>query len=79
VMFWVPRDIDGGMPAFTTNVEFGWLSRMSYEERNPMRMFYGRPDNAEKCKYLDWMYAHYQDKTPYNDLKTMIKDIVAFV
>lgn len=46
IAFWVPRDIKGGMPAFTTNVEFG-------EDLNSGKIVYGRPDNAEKCRYLD--------------------------
>lgn len=39
------------MPAFTTNVEFGyWLAK------TPEKIVYGRPDNARKIKYLDWLY-----------------------
>lgn len=76
VLFWVPRDIAGGMPAFTTNVEFGWVVRMAYEEGTPQRIFYGRPENADKCKYLDWLYQKYMDKQPYDDLASMIKCVV---
>lgn len=76
VLFWVPRDITGGMPAFTTNVEFGWVVRMAYEENNPQRVFYGRPDGADRCRYLDWLYNRYMKKSPYNDLETMIKCVV---
>lgn len=46
IVFWVPRDINGGMPAFTTNIEFG-------EDLDSQKMIYGRPNNAEKCKYMD--------------------------
>src|ERR1035438_21765 len=46
IVFWVPRDIAGGMPAFTTNIEFG-------EDLSSGKILYGRPDNAEKCRYLD--------------------------
>lgn len=46
IVFWVPRDIQGGMPAFTTNIEFG-------EDLNSNKIIYGRPVNAEKCRYLD--------------------------
>jgi len=46
---WVPRNIEGDMPAFTTNVEFGiW-----YKER---KFLYGRPEWADKCSYLDYVY-----------------------
>jgi len=76
VMFWVPRDIAGGMPAFTTNVEFGWMVRMAYEEGQSERVFYGRPDVAEKCQYLDWLYRHYMDREPYSDLKSIVSGVV---
>lgn len=46
ILFWVPRDIENGMPAFTTNIEFG-------EDLSSGKIVYGRPDNAEKCRYLD--------------------------
>ena len=46
IVFWVPRHVDGEMPAFTTNVEFG-------EDLHSGKTVYGRPENAEKCNYLD--------------------------
>lgn len=46
IVFWVPRSIDGRMPGFTTNVEFG-------EDLHSGKIVYGRPENAEKCRYLD--------------------------
>lgn len=46
ILFWVPRSIEGKMPAFVTNIEFG-------EDLASGRIVYGRPDTAEKCKYLD--------------------------
>lgn len=46
ILFWVARDIQGGMPAFTTNIEFG-------EDLHSGKIVYGRPDDAEKCRYLD--------------------------
>ena len=46
IFFWVPRDIQGQMPAFVTNVEFG-------EDLSSGKIVYGRPATAEKCKYLD--------------------------
>lgn len=76
VLFWVPRDVAGGMPGFTTNVEFGWVVRMAYEEGHPERVFYGRPESAEKCKYLDWLYHRYMDKEPHTDMQSMVKCIV---
>lgn len=46
ILFWVPRDIKGQMPAFVTNIEFG-------EDLSSGKIVYGRPDTAEKCRYLD--------------------------
>ena len=46
ILFWVPRDIAGKMPAFTTNVEFG-------EDLHSGKIVYGRPPQAEKNRYLD--------------------------
>lgn len=48
ILFWVPRELPN-MPAFTTNVEFGyWL--------HSGKVVYGRPNSASKVKYLDWLY-----------------------
>lgn len=46
ILFWVPRSIEGKMPGFVTNIEFG-------EDLSSGKIVYGRPDNADKCKYLD--------------------------
>ena len=54
IAFWIPRRLPD-MPAFTTNVEFGyWL--------HTGKVVYGRPNDAEKIKYLDWLY-----KLDYNE------------
>lgn len=50
IVFWVPRKMKT-MPALTTNVEFGyWLAR------EPKRVLYGRPNDAEHTGYLDWLF-----------------------
>ena len=54
VVFWVPRDVKGKMPAFTTNVEFG-----TYMQRKPYNVSFGYPEDADKMWYLDWLY-HYE-------------------
>ena len=51
IVFWVPRVIDRskadlGMPAFTTNFELG-------EDVHTGKVVYGRPESAQKCRYLD--------------------------
>ena len=70
IVFWIPRDLDT-MPAFTTNVEFGyWL--------HTNKVLYGRPDEAPKNKYLDWLYKVDYNKEPYNDMKALLKEAVNF-
>lgn len=64
IVFWIPRELPD-MPAFTTNVEFGyWL--------HTGKVLYGRPDNAEKIKYLDWLYELDYKVKPINNLKELM-------
>jgi nucleoside 2-deoxyribosyltransferase len=57
ILFWVPRDVAGGMPGFTTNVEFGFWLR-----EKPVIL--GFPEGAEKMTYLTWLYSKVTRKTP---------------
>ena len=53
------------MPAFTTNVEFGyWL--------HTGKVLYGRPDEAKKIKYLDWLYKTDMNIEPFNNLEDLL-------
>lgn len=71
IMFWVPRDLKD-MPAFTTNVEFGyWL--------HTGKVIYGRPDDSVKNKYLDWLYKLDYNKEPFNDLDELLKETIKMV
>lgn len=71
ILFWVPRHLPD-MPAFTTNVEFGyWL--------HSGKVLYGRPDDAEKIKYLDWLYELDYNKKPINDLKSLLEEAVKII
>jgi nucleoside 2-deoxyribosyltransferase-like protein len=45
-LFWVPRDLET-MPAFTTNVEFGFMIALA-----PERVVLGHPGGAPKMRYL---------------------------
>lgn len=68
IVFWIPRKLPD-MPAFTTNVEFGyWLSSK--------KVIYGRPDDATKIKYLDWLYELDYNMKPYNNLQTLLEESV---
>ncbi len=69
IAFWIPRHLPD-MPAFTTNVEFGyWL--------HTNKVVYGRPDDAEKIKYLDWLYKLDYAEEPVNNLRKLLEVSVA--
>lgn len=67
IVCWVPRELEK-MPAMTTNVEFG-------EDFDLGRFYYGRPDWAKKCTYLD-SKAKKQGIRIYNDLLALLQDVV---
>jgi hypothetical protein len=68
IAFWIPRTLPD-MPAFTTNVEFGyWL--------HTGKVLYGRPDDAKKIKYLDWLYKIDTNKEPSSSLEELLKESV---
>lgn len=64
IMFWIPRSLPD-MPALTTNVEFGyWL--------HSKKVVYGRPDNAQKIKYLDLLYKRDYNEEPINNIEELV-------
>ena len=68
ILFWIPRDLQD-MPAFTTNVEFGyWLYTG--------KVIYGRPDSAKKVKYLDWLYELDYNEKPFNNIDKLLKSSI---
>ena len=68
IVFWLPRKLPD-MPAFTTNVEFGyWL--------HTGKVLYGRPDDARKIQYLDWLYKTDTNKEPYTNLEELLKKAI---
>lgn len=64
IIFWVPRDLVS-MPAFTTNVEFGYWLKSA-------KTFYGRPDGAPKTSYLDWMYQKEHKSKPSTTMDELV-------
>ena len=68
ILFWLPRDLKT-LPGFTTNVEFGYHLKTG-------KIIYGRPDNAPKTKYLDYLYEREYGKKPFNNLKDALKNAV---
>lgn len=69
IVFWVPRDLET-MPAFTTNVEFGMFVD------DTVKLWYGRPDDSPKNRYLDFLYEKYRTGEIYTDLKGLINGVV---
>lgn len=68
IIFWIPRELPN-MPAFTTNVEFGyWL--------HSGKVLYGRPDGTPKTKYLDWLYKEDYKSDAYNNLSDLLLEAI---
>ena len=68
IVFWIPRELPD-MPAFTTNVEFGYWIHTG-------KILYGRPDNSRKNGYLDWLYELDTNNKPYNNIEDLLKEAV---
>ena len=64
IVFWIPRTLPD-MPAFTTNVEFGYWIHTG-------KILYGRPNDAKKNKYLDWLYKTDTNNEPYSSLEELL-------
>lgn len=70
IIAWVPRNMET-MPALTTNIELGyWLAKQ------PQKVFFGRPDGAPHTAYLDWLYQLETSRSPFNNLKTMLEEVL---
>jgi len=68
ILAWVPRELKT-MPAFTTNVEFG----LHVGSEN---FFYGRPDNAPKTRYLDFLYKKERRRLPETSIERLIEQVI---
>ena len=64
IAFWIPRNIKD-MPGFTTNVEFGYYLHTG-------KVIYGRPNNASKIKYLDWLYKVDTNMEPFDNIEELL-------
>ena len=68
IVFWIPRK-NPEMSGFTTNVEFGYYLHTK-------KVLYGRPNDAEKIKYLDWLYEYDYGIKPYDNLKDLLLEAI---
>lgn len=71
IVFWVPRDKEH-LRAMTTNVEFGRYVGC-------LTTVYGRPDNSDNNRYLDWLYEKLSGRKPINNLKDLMVFSVGMV
>ncbi len=71
IAFWVPREL-ASMPAFTTNVEFG-------EDYDSCRCLYGRPAEAQKCRYLDVRWEAMSGHAPHDNLRGLLAEACALL
>lgn len=70
IVFWIPRDMKNGIPALTTNAEFG-----TYVQRKPSQISFGYPENADDMWYLSWLYNLYlPNRTIYHNLEDTLKN-----
>jgi len=71
LLFWIPRSMEGKMPALTTNIEFG-------EDLRYPNIFYGRPDEAESCRYLDKRMVML-NKPVSNNVENLLDNILEYI
>lgn len=69
LVFWVPRRKE--MPALTTNIEFG-------EDLHKPNIFYGRPDEAESCRYLDKRLLD-NGKLVHNNMESLFTEVIDYL
>ena len=69
ILFWVPRDLVT-MPAFTTNVEFGYWVKTG-------KCVLGHPEGAKKVRYLDFLYNRHYSSEVCESLSQTVQVAVA--
>lgn len=67
VMFWIPRNNE--MLGLSTNIEFGYLI-------NKGNIVYGRPKDAIRCEFLDFLYKEKLGKEYSITLEDTIKEAI---
>ena len=68
IVFWIPTQFPD-MMGLTTNVEFGYWLKTG-------KCIYGRPDTAEKIRYLDYIYEKEYGKKPINNLNELLLESI---
>ena len=70
IMFWIPRNKD--MLGLSTNVEFGYML-------NKKNIVYGRPENADRCEFLDFLYKEKLNKDYLINLEDLVKETINYL
>ena len=71
ILFWIPRNLEKKAYGLTTNFELG-------EDLNTGKVTYGRPDDADKCKYTDKCVAE-KGLPIFKSLNELIKYSLTFL
>ncbi len=69
LLFWIPRDVAGGMPGFTSNIELGYWLREKH-------IILGYPETAEKMSYPSWLYQKVTRRTPKHTMREAALEVV---
>lgn len=72
IFAWIPRDMKTSLKGLTTNIEFG-----RYIESG--KLFYGRPEQADNVKYLDWMYHQVTKRQVANTLEQLVAEVITYL
>jgi len=72
ILVWLPRDMNTSLKGLTTNIEFG-----KYIDSG--KLFYGRPEQADHIRYLDWLYTNTTARTPQAQLDILIAEILTYL
>jgi len=71
ILFWIPRDIKNGMPAFTTNIEWGMYC-------NSGKVIAGWPNSAEHMGYINMCCTKFNIPV-YGDLENASNGVKKFL
>jgi ADP-ribose pyrophosphatase YjhB (NUDIX family) len=72
IFAWVPRDMKTSLKGLTTNIELG-----RYIESG--KLFYGRPEQADNIRYLDWWYHQITKRPAANTLEQLAEEVITYL
>lgn len=72
IIFWVDRRLQQGMPALTTNIEFGNFY-------SPVKCICGSPESADKVLYMKYVWEKECGQKWYNDMDELISHLMKYL